>query len=66
MDTKKLQRMERLDCMKTKQHFHLLFVENDMEDVRNEPYNCFAYENEIYRNISDAVGKPVFYRQTGS
>ena len=26
MDTKELQRMERLDCMKTKQHFHLLFL----------------------------------------
>ena len=36
------------------------FVESDMGDVENEPYNCFAYENEIYRNISDEAGEPVF------
>ena len=36
------------------------FVESDMGDVENEPYNCFVYENEIYRNISDEVGEPVF------
>lgn len=36
------------------------FVQNKMDEIQNEPYNCFIYENEIYDNISGDIKEPVF------
>lgn len=36
------------------------FAESGITEVNNEDYNCFEYQNNIYKNLSSELSEPIF------